>query len=312
MQIYDSLAGANLPHGSACVALGLFDGLHLGHRAVLQATLANAARQGLAPVCFTFTTRRSAPAAKTGMTRLMSDEMTAALLEEMGFAAVVRPDFDEFRGLSPRAFVREVVAERLGAGAVVCGFDFHFGRGAAGTPQELVTYCRERKIAAAVVPALVQAGEPVSSSRIRALVSQGDMPGAGQLLGRPFAIDFEVVPGRKLGRTLGFPTINQPLPPGFTQPRFGVYATLAHLEDGVWGSVTSVGVKPTVGSDYALAETYIPGIDRDLYGKRVRVDFLRFLRPEEKYASLEELCRQMALDTRAAEKITRAHLAANR
>lgn len=309
MQILDTLTQTALPQKSACVALGLFDGLHLGHRAVLEATLSAAAEQDLAPVCFTFTTRRHAPAAKAGTTRLLSDTMAFARLEQMGFSAVIRPDFDEFRDLTPQEFVHKVVAGRLGAALAVCGYDFHFGRGAAGAPEDLSAYCGALGVQTQIVPALLQGGEPVSSSRIRALIAEGDIPAANALLGRPFAIDFEVIHGRRIGRTLGSPTINQPFPADFTLPPFGVYASVSRLDGQIFSSVTNVGVKPTVGSDDVLAETYIQGFDGDLYGRRVQVEFLAFLRPEQKFDSLDALRAQIGRDAADADKVAGKYLA---
>jgi len=285
------------------VALGLFDGVHLGHRAVLDTMLACAGSSGLAPLVFTFSIGKHIPDAKHGMTRLMSEDMTFALLEGMGVSHVAAPDFGEFRGLSPAAFVKDVLAGGLGAARVVCGYDYRFGKNASGGADALSRLCGELGVSVEVIPAVAADGAPISSSRVRALIQEGDIHAANNLLGRRFAVDFEVIAGRKLGRTLDWPTINQPFPVDFTVPRYGVYATLTHTHGKIHSSITNVGVKPTVGSDTVLAETYIRGFDGDLYGGRVKVEFLRFLRPERKFSSLEELRAQIACDAQEASLV---------
>lgn len=308
MNRIQTLEGCALPAKSSCVALGLFDGLHLGHQAVLQAAIETGARHELSPVCFTFSTGSHLPASKEGMTRLLSQERMGALLEEMGFSAMICPDFGEFQGLSPEAFVVQVLAQRLGASCLLCGYDFHFGRGAAAGIKELGELCQQHDITLEVVPAVLAEGEPISSRYIRQMITEGKVSQAARLLGRPFAIDFEVIQGQRLGRKLGAPTINQPFPQGFTLPRFGVYATMTRLGNRSYSSVTNVGIRPTVGSDCALAETFIQGFSGDLYHRRVEVEFLSFLRPEEKFSSLEELRRQIARDAEMAASIVAQQL----
>ena len=308
MIITKSLQMPALTSRSTCVALGLFDGLHRGHQAVLQATLSHGAASRLEPLCFTFSTSLHTPQAKQGMTRLMSLHAMEEQLARMGFARMVCPDFDEFRTLSPRCFLEELLVNKLGAAAIVCGFDFRFGRQAAAGVEELSQFCREKNLDLLVIPAVIQDGEPISSTRIRELIKAGEMSAANRMLGRAFFIDFEVVPGRKLGHTIGWPTINQPFPPDFTLPRFGVYATLTRWGDQQYSSVTNVGVKPTVGSDQALAETYIQDFAGNLYGSRVEVQFLQFLREEMKFPSLDALKGQIAMDADQARKIAASFL----
>ncbi|MGI6403193.1 MAG: bifunctional riboflavin kinase/FAD synthetase [Oscillospiraceae bacterium] len=302
MIVTHSLQMPALAPRSTCVALGLFDGLHRGHQAVLQATLSHGASFGLEPLCFTFSTALHTPQTKRGMTRLMSSHAMEQQLAQMGFAHMACPDFDEFRTLCPQCFLEDVLTNKLGAGAIVCGFDFRFGRKAAAGVEELSRFCREKKLELRIIPPVEEEGQPISSSRIRELVREGEIPAANRLLGRAFAIDFEVVSGRRLGHTLGWPTINQPFPADFTLPRFGVYATLTRLGETLYSSVTNVGVKPTVGSDQVLAETYIQDFEGNLYGSRVEVQFLQFLREEIKFSDLSALRAQIATDAELARK----------
>jgi riboflavin kinase/FMN adenylyltransferase len=291
----------HFPPASTCVALGLFDGLHPGHEVVILSAVREARRRGLVPCVFTFTTGGALPLAKS-RGDLMSKTLFLERLEHFGAACVIRPAFEEFRDLSPEAFVREILRERLGAAMVSCGENFRFGKGAAGDTAALRRICGDCP-AVEVLPLVNVDGTPVSSSEIRAAIRAGEMERASLLLGRRFAIDFKVVHGRKLGRTLGAPTINQPFPDGFVEPKFGVYATLATVHGREHVAVTNVGVKPTVGSDRVLAETYIHGFSGDLYGESVNVSFLRFLRPEQKFDDIAALKEQILQDSETASRV---------
>ena len=153
----------------------------------------------------------------------------------------------------------------------------------------LRSLCQEAGVELYVVPPVEDGGEKVSSTRIRKAVEAGDIPTANRLLGRPFGFSLEVIHGNHIGTGLGTPTINQAIPEGFVLPKFGVYASWCRVGGEYFYGVTNVGVKPTVGSDRVLAETWMPDFQGDLYGKRVRVFLLEFLRPERKFHSLDEL-----------------------
>ena len=147
-------------------------------------------------------------------------------------------------------------------------------------------------------------GKPVSSTRIRELIAQGEVEEANRLLGRPFSYDFPVVHGRQLGRTLGFPTVNQPIPDGFILPRFGVYASLVEVDGEKYYGVTNVGIKPTVGSDGPVCETWMPDYHgRELYGETVRTELHGFVRSERRFPGLYELREQIFRDRETAKKI---------
>ncbi|MCL2857558.1 MAG: riboflavin biosynthesis protein RibF [Oscillospiraceae bacterium] len=304
MNISHYLSESGLPSGGSCVALGLFDGLHLGHMAVIERMLALSATKRLTPLMFTFTAAGDGPATKGNMTGLLSFDMMCSLLERHGVEQVVCPNFEQFRHLCPEDFVRKVLGKRLGAAHVVCGEDFRFGKDAAGDMDTLRRLCSGANITAEAVPTVTIDSCPVASRNIRQLVESGDMPTANRLLGRPFTIDFEVIHGRRLGRTLGMPTINQAFPTRFTLPRFGVYLTRVLLNGNLYSGITNVGVKPTTGdSNPPLAETFIQGFEGDLYGQRVNVEFLRFLRDEQKFGSVNELKSAIIADIAHARAI---------
>lgn len=281
------------------VSLGMFDGLHRGHFAVLNAMKAQAA--GLKTVLFTFSTEKAKPDAKTGL-HLLSENLRDDLLRDFGVDYIVEPEFSDIRDLSPRQFAQDFLLHTLQAKLVFCGEDFRFGKQAAAGTDELRGFLAEgaRLI---VVPVLRAGNDAISTTRIRGLIQNGEIAQANELLGRPFAIDFTVEHGRKLGRTWGLPTINQAFPASFVVPKFGVYASLTVIGGAEHVSVTNVGVKPTVGSEHVLAETYIHNFTGDLYGQAVPVKLMQFLRGEKKFDSVEELRAQIAEDNKVAGEL---------
>lgn len=296
MKCYQDL---QTPEGELAAALGSFDGLHLGHRQVIGNTIS---APGLRTAVITFQQNPSVSLQKKPVPLLTTNEQKLALLEEMGVEVVYLLPFDRIRDMEPEDFV-EALYRICRVRALSCGFNFRFGKNGRGDAGLLKELCREKGIELSVTPPVSVAGETVSSTRIRACLEQGDVQQAGQLLGRPFGYDFEVTHGRQLGRTWGTPTINQPFPAGYVLPRFGVYASLVEVEGQKYYGVTNIGVKPTVGSDCALSETWIPEFSGDLYGKKVPVELLDFIRPERKFDSLDQLKNEILENGVLARKI---------
>ena len=296
MKCYQDL---QTPEGELAAALGSFDGLHLGHRQVIGNALSV---PGLRPAVITFQQNPSVSLQKKPVPLLTTNEQKLALLKEMGVEVVYLLPFDRIRDMEPEDFV-EALYRVCRVRALSCGFNFRFGKNGRGDAGLLKELCREKGIELSVTPPVSVAGETVSSTRIRACLEQGDVQQAGQLLGRPFGYDFEVTHGRQLGRTWGTPTINQPFPAGYVLPRFGVYASLVEVEGQKYYGVTNIGVKPTVGSDCALSETWIPEFSGDLYGKKVPVELLDFIRPERKFDSLDQLKNEILENGVLARKI---------
>ncbi len=279
------------------VALGLFDGVHLGHRAVIDAALAQR-ENGLTATVFTFepecVLRKSGGSSGYIYTRT---EKEILLREQIGVDDIVSPPFEQLCSLSGEKFTREVLSGQLNAAYVCCGDDFRFGRNAACGARELTDYGRRYGFEVEVVSPVEYGGSAVSSSRIRELLQSGDITAANELLGSAYFINATVTDGNHIGRTIDFPTINQEFAEGQLVPRYGVYSTHANVGGRVLPSVTNVGVKPTVGGvDRPLAETHIIGYSGDLYGKNVDVCFSGFIRPERKFGSLDELKAQIAAD----------------
>jgi len=308
MQIYHSVADCQ-PCGRGAVALGFFDGLHIGHAAVVSRTLSYQ-QEGLCPCVFTFTMYGGHPAAKSSANALTTERQKEQLLESWGVRLVLCPDFSEFHAMEPEAFVDEVLVRRLNANAACCGEDFRFGKKAAGDVGQLAALCQARGIRLDVVPPVTFEGERVSSTRIRSLLGEGRVADANRMLGRAFGYDFTVVRGKQLGRKLDSPTINQRLPDGFVPLRHGVYASVS-FAGGAWHpSVTNIGLRPTVEDTTAVnSETYICGFSGDLYGARVEVRLLAFLRPEQRFPSVEALRARIHADAEASVPIAEEYLA---
>lgn len=291
--------------GDGAVALGFFDGVHLGHRAVISQMAQVAAARGLVPRVFTYDTQGPAPDNKAGQTLLQSDAQKEAVLAALGVAQMICPPFDQMRDLTPEEFIRRVLLETLGARVIVCGFNYRFGKRAAGDVALLRQVCTPLGVEVQALDPVLWQGEPVSSTRIRQAVREGRMEDAAAMLGTPFAILRPVQQGRRLGRLLGTPTINQTFLPRFTVPRLGVYHSRVRVGERLYHGVTGVGVKPTVGDPDLTCETYILDFSGDLYGQLVEVQLLRFLRDEEKFASVEALAEQIHRDIKVVRELTR-------
>ncbi len=280
------------------IALGLFDGLHKAHQAVI----ASAVDSGLVPAVFTFTMNRSTPDSKKSFVPLMTEQKRVEGIENLGAKLLLMPDFSEFADLSAEEFVEDVLFSKMKAKTVCCGYDFRFGKKNSGDISLLKTLCDKHGVKLNVIDCVSVNGSTVSSTAVRNALIQGDMQTYFDMCGRYFSVESEVVHGKRLGRTMNFPTINQPLDSDVLIPRFAVYASLTHVDGKAYPSVTNVGTKPTVTEKgNLLAETNIFGFDGELYGKRVKVELVKFIREEKKFDSVDELRLAIANDRSCAE-----------
>ncbi len=294
------------PTTPCCVALGNFDGVHLGHQALLRQTADSAAKQGLLAAAFLF----DPPPFPERTPQLTTPEEKLRLLARCGIRCAALTDFESLRDLSPEAFVQQILRAALHCQTAVCGFHYHFGAYGAGDAALLAALLRSEGAAAEIIPPVLQHGKLVSSTAIRQAIAAGDMPQAASLLGRSYSLGGEVLHGRAMGRTLGFPTANLAFPPHSVLPRFGVYATLTDLGDGLLRpGVTNVGIRPTVDHTEhptVTAETYLSGFAGDLYGHRIRVFFHCQLRAEQTFPTLSALEEAIRKDSEKAEQILSA------
>lgn len=289
------------------VAIGNFDGVHRGHRAVLEPVLEIARRRGVPALVLTFEPHpRQVFRPDIPLFRLTPAPMKAHILEAMGFDAVVEQPFTRaFAANPPERFVEEVLVGCLGVSHVLTGFDFHFGKDRAGGPEELAAAGRKHGFGANTVAAFTdEGGEAISSTRVRQLLAEGRVAEAAGLLGYRFTVEATVDGGSRLGRTLGFPTANMALP-GETVLRHGIYAARLRRADGtLHDGVASFGRRPTVAENGApLLETFVFDFDADLYGETCRVSLFGFLRAEEKFDGLDALVEQMKRDAAEARAL---------
>jgi riboflavin kinase/FMN adenylyltransferase len=276
------------------VAIGTFDGVHLGHREVIAG----------AETVVTFDPHPQSVVAPGSQPKLLTTlERKAELIATLGVEELVVIPFDgDFASRSAQDFVEHVLVQRVQATHVSVGENFRFGHKAQGDAEMLRA---DARFETRVVPLLEVDGEVVSSSHIRGLVSGGAMHYADELLGAPFAVDGEVQHGDKRGRTLGYPTANLVPRPGYVVPGHGVYACRAQLPDGtVVPAATNVGVRPQfVTGRGELIEAFLIDWSGDLYGQRIRVEFLRRLRGERRFESVDALVEQMGRDVETARAI---------
>jgi riboflavin kinase/FMN adenylyltransferase len=278
------------------VLLGNFDGVHIGHRALIKSGRKEADKRGTPLTVWTFDTLSTSA--------LNKEEDRAELLRSCGVEEIVTESFERVKNLSPTEFVSEILKKRLNAELCVCGYNYTFGRGGMGDPKLLKELCSENGIEVLTVDRVTLENEDVSSSAIRRKLTDGDMESANKLLGRPYFLIDTVKKGAQKGRTVGMPTVNF-YPDGLCLPKNGVYATVTHLKDGrIFPSVTNMGLRPTMNDGRGVsAETYIIGFDGDLYGEKIKVEFLSFLRPEQRFESLSDVYDAVKSDIEKAKTI---------
>jgi len=288
-------------HSKSILALGMFDGVHLGHQALIRLAHRAAGEMGAQTVAFTFS---DAPGKLLGLpvTSLSTPDQRRAWLREAGADRVDMVDFTQsFADLSPEGFL-DYLQARYQVVALAAGFNYTFGKFGAGTAQTLRELGQKRGIRILIADPVRMDGESVSSTRIRSLVSQGRMEAARALLGRPYTLTGRVVSNRHIGRTLGYPTANLSLADQLLPPD-GVYATVALVNGESRRAVTNVGKNPTVGGNERTVETFLLDESASLYGAELSVGFLSYLRGERDFGSLSALSEQIGRDVEAAKKV---------
>ncbi|MDE6728157.1 MAG: riboflavin biosynthesis protein RibF [Oscillospiraceae bacterium] len=287
------------PSEKTAVALGYFDGLHLGHMGVIGAALA---QRELKPAVFTFNCDTTLPKFRSPED-LISFENKRELLAKAGVEYIYAPDFAEVCTLTDEDFVKTILSDKLNAGFACCGRNFRFGLGGHGTPKRLVKIGARYGIRTEIVEDVCLDGELISSTHIRELIRMGKIEEANRLLGYEWQFKLPVVHGNELGRMLCFPTINQILPDTNVMPRFGVYQSYVQVHGRNYRGVTNIGVRPTIENSCGIiCETHILNFDGDLYGEDIEVALCRFIRPEQRFSSIEELKVQVLKDIDSCKK----------
>lgn len=302
----DVEGGLRCPHGSV-VCIGAFDGLHLGHRALVRHTIARAQALGLEAVALSFEPlpreyfAPAAPPPRLLLPRAKAEGLLRLGVDQAGLLRFGRA----LSGLSAEDFVRRVLVQRLGAREVWVGPEFRFGKARGGDIALLRRMGEAGGFGAHEIEPVLLDGERVSSTRIREALLAGDFAAAARWLGRPYAIGGRVVRGQQLGRTLGFPTANLRFA-GKTPALSGIYATWVHgVGERPRASVASLGTRPTVAGVEPLLEAHLFDFDGDLYGRRIEVEFVAHLRPELKFPDLSSLTEQMHRDAEQARALLR-------
>ena len=281
------------------VALGNFDGVHAGHRALLRESVRFAGENSLIPAVWTF----SALPFPEKNKQLCTSGERLALFAEAGIRRVFLEDFSAVRGVSPQEFVSRILLGACRAKRIVCGFNYRFGVEAAGTPEILSELLSGTGTALSVLPPIKCGESVVSSTRIRALLQKGSMEDAAACLGRLYSFRLPVVHGKELGRTLGFPTVNQELPVSLALPAPGTYASAVFMDGVPYPAVTNIGTRPSIAENddhLPNAETHIIGYHGWLYGTDVRVYFRYRLRDERRFPTLPALEEQIRRDSTAS------------
>lgn len=302
MEIYHSFE--NKQHSNPTVlALGNFDGIHLGHREIIQRTVKKAAELGLKSGIFTFANHPRNVIMNEEFTKnIIYFEEKAEIIRKLGIDYLFNITFDEtIMSMSPREFVQNLLIDKMNMKYGLCGFNYHFGNRALGTTEELGKMSQEMGFEIEVVSPVLIDGVVVSSTLIRQLITSGKVELCLKYLGRYYAVNGEVVVGNKLGKTLGFPTSNLIIDESMVSPANGVYLTWCTYNGVTYPSITNVGNRPTIGEFVKNVETHIFDFDKELYGKRIHVDFLFKTRDEMKFESVKALSEQIKRDCIAAK-----------
>lgn len=278
------------------VALGNFDGMHVGHMAVLRAAKGFESK-GLTPLALLFDEHSLKAITGTAPPMLMTADERNRIIAENGLK-IKTIVFNEIKDLSPQDFVEKILVGRFGASAVCCGYNYRFGKNASGNAQTMKEICDRLGLECHIAGEVDVDSRAASSTEIRKFIESGEIEKANKMLGHPFGFCTRVIDGDKRGRTLGFPTINQELPDGLVLPKFGVYQADVTVDGEHYKGVANIGRRPTVGSEKVLSETYIIDFHKNIYGEYVDIRPVRFIRPERKFSSFDELAKQIKSDAK--------------
>lgn len=277
------------------VALGCFDGVHIGHAAVLEKALEYKKEYDFLPTALLFKRHpQECFGRKTSL--LTSYKKRNELIRSAGLNTV-EIDFSDVKDMSAQEFVEEIIIKKMNAAAVCCGYNYHFGKNSSGDSETLANLCEKNGLKISVSPKVEVEGTPVSSSEIRKLLSDGNVELANRMLGREFSFDGKVFFGASNGKKLGFPTANQYFAENMVIPKIGVYASSCEIDGKEYIGFTDIGTRPTFDNGEVRAETHLFRLDRELYGENIEVKLHTYLRDERKFSSVQLLKAQLILDS---------------
>lgn len=276
---------------STSIALGTFDGVHLAHSAVIK----EAVNSEYTPAVFTFNQSPGGILSGNSVPMITTKSVKQKLISDLGVEYYFSVDFLKVKDMSTQEFVF-MLKDKLGVKKITCGFNFKFGMGGKGNAQVLKELCKKFDIELKVIPPILIDDEPVSSTRIRSFIENGEILRAKELLGHYFYYEAEVESGNHIGTQLGVPTVNQKFPINFIIPKNGVYASKVIVDSKEYKGITNIGLKPTIGSDFVSSETNIFDFSGDLYNKKVLVIPIFYIRNERKFEDTDELKRAILND----------------
>lgn len=293
----------------AVIAVGNFDGVHKGHQEIIKRTIREAGSIGIKSAVFTFTNHpRNLLDRKHAVKNIQYPEDKIRIFDIMGVDYLFSIPFDErIMDMEPDDYIEHILIEKMNMREVFCGFNYHFGHKAKGDVELLVKKGVELGFGTHVLEPYMIDGNVVSSTLIRKMISEGRMEECEKYLGRFYSLGGEVVKGNQIGRTMGFPTCNLEVDETMVTPPNGVYITYCVYKGEHYPSVTNVGVKPTIGGHVKNIETHLFDFDRTMYGEKIRVEFIRLIREEIKFDSLEDLSAQIEKDCIAGRVYHREH-----
>lgn len=273
------------------IALGTFDGFHIGHIAVI-----SKAKQSEYPCLVLLFDEHPM---KTIMGKAPAKLITDGVLKRLCKENNINCSFINFKSIAdmtPEQFFEEILIDKLNAGEITCGENYTFGKGGKGNCNTLKELCEKNNIKCNIIKTVNYKNESVSSTRLRALIENGEMKDVTAMLSRPFSYSFKVIGGNRIGRTLHFPTANQIIPESFVQLKHGVYASAVEIDGTLYPAVTNFGYRPTVDGKNLVSETYIHGFSGDLYGQELEIKILEFLRQEQKFSNTDRLSEAIKSD----------------
>lgn len=278
------------------IALGFFDGVHTAHKEIILSAADTATKKGMRPIALTFdrSPRELLSTEKIEYISPFCDKNE--IIKALGCELHLLNTTPELLNMEPEDFVKTILVEKFNVGHICCGYNYRFGKKAKGDTALLQKLSKIYGFTVSVFDAIELLGGTVSSSRIRALLKEGEIEKANTLLGRSFSLSGIVTEGKHLGKTIGFPTANIFPEKNLVTPKRGVYKTMVITPLGSFPAITNVGINPTVGTEKAHLETYIPSFSADLYQAEIKVEFVSFLREEKKFETLEELKNQIQKD----------------
>lgn len=281
------------------IALGNFDGVHKAHEALVRHMLDAAEKRGLVSMAYVFHPHPHVLLGKgKSPSLLMTTEMKVRRLSEIGTEKVhLETRGMDVLSLSPEAFVEKVLIGELNARYVTAGFNYRFGKNAAGDAARLKALCSANGITCEIMDSVETGGAPISSTRMRALLINGDVKSVNAMSFAPYTLTGKVQTGKKLGHTIGFPTVNVEIPAELLVPRKGVYISLTKIGNTVYKSVTNIGQNPTVENAVPRAESHLLDFSEEVYGRETEITLLEYIRPEQKFSGITELCAQIRQDT---------------